>query len=59
MLKFANLTLSQKRFVVSVLEHDKQYKKDGRITLKECASIYYTLRDQRTGAKGEKIGYPN
>ncbi len=59
MLKFANLTLSQKRFVVAVLDHDKQYKKDGRITLKECAAIYYTLRDQRTGAKGEKIGYPN
>jgi len=27
MLKFANLSLAQKRFVVSVLEHDKQYKK--------------------------------
>ena len=59
MLKFANLSLSQKRFVVAVLDHDKQYKKDGRITLKECAAIYYTLRDSRTGAKGEKIGYPN
>lgn len=59
MLKFTNLTLAQKRFVVAVLESNPQYKKDGRITLKECASIYYTLRDQRTGAKGEKIGYPN
>lgn len=59
MLKFANLTLAQKRFVVAVLESNKQYKTDGRITLKECASIYYTLRDQRTGQKGEKIGYPN
>ena len=59
MLKFANLTLSQKRFVVTVLESNKQYKKDPQITLKECAAIYYTIRDQRTGAKGEKIGYPN
>jgi hypothetical protein len=59
MLKFANLTLAQKRFVVAVLESNPQYKKDPQITLKECASIYYTLRDQRTGAKGEKIGYPN
>ena len=59
MLKFANLTLSQKRFVVSVLETNPQYKKAPQITLKECASIYYTLRDTRTGAKGEKIGYPN
>ena len=59
MLKFANLSLSQKRFVVAVLESNPQYKKDPQITLKECAAIYYTLRDQRTGAKGEKIGYPN
>jgi len=59
MLKFANLSLSQKRFVVAVLESNPQYKKDPQITLKECAAIYYTLRDTRTGAKNEKIGYPN
>ena len=59
MLKFANLSMSQKKFVVSVIESNPQYKKDPQITLKECASIYYTLRDQRTGVKGEKIGYPN
>ena len=59
MLKFADLSLSQKRFVVAVLDSNPQYKKDPHITLKECASIYYVLRDQRTGAKGEKIGYPN
>ena len=59
MLKFANLSLSQKRFVVAVIESNPQYKKDPQITLKECAAIYYTFRDTRTGAKGEKIGYPN
>jgi len=59
MLKFAALSLAQKRFVVSVLEAHPQYKKKPEITLKECASIYYVLREQRTGAKGEKIGYPN
>jgi hypothetical protein len=59
MLKFANLSFSQKRFVMAVLESNPQYKKDPQITLKECAAIYYTLRDTRTGAKGEKIGYPN
>jgi len=59
MLKFANLTLAQKRFVVSVIESNPQYKKDPMITLKECAAIYYELRDKRTGAKGEKVGYPN
>jgi hypothetical protein len=42
-----------------VLESNPQYKKDPQITLKECAAIYYTLRDTRTGAKNEKIGYPN
>ena len=59
MLKFANLSLAQKRFVVAVLESNPQYKKDPQITLKECAAIYYSLRDTRTGAKNEKIGYPN
>jgi hypothetical protein len=59
MLKFNALSLSQKRFVVAVIESNPQYKKDPQITLKECAAIYYTLRDQRTGTKGEKIGYPN
>jgi hypothetical protein len=59
MLKFANLSLSQKRFVVAVIESNAQYKTDSKITLKECAAIYYAIRDTRTGAKGEKIGYPN
>ena len=59
MLKFASLSMSQKKFVVAVIESNPQYKKNPQITLKECAAIYYTLRDQRTGAKGEKIGYPN
>jgi hypothetical protein len=55
----SDLSLSQKRFVVAVIESNPQYKKDPQITLKECAAIYYTMRDQRTGTKGEKIGYPN
>lgn len=59
MLKFADLTLSQKRFVVALIEANAQYKKTPQITLKECAAFYYEMRDQRTGAKGEKIGYPN
>ena len=59
MLKFAALSLAQKRFVVTALEVAPQYKKNPQITLKECAAIYYELRDKRTGTKGEKIGYPN
>jgi hypothetical protein len=59
MLKFAALSLAQKRFVVATLDAAPQYKKSPQITLKECAAIYYEFRDQRTGSKGEKIGYPN
>jgi hypothetical protein len=59
MLKFTNLSLAQKRFVVAVIESNPHYKKDPQITLKECAAIYNALRDQRTGSKHEKIGYPN
>lgn len=59
MLKFDTLSRAQKRFVIAVIEHSPQYKTDPTITLKECAAIYYDLRDQREGKKGEKIGYPN
>lgn len=59
MLKFSDLTLAQKRFVVAVIEHDAAYKTDNQITLKECSAIYDAVRNKRTGAKGEKIGYPN
>lgn len=56
MLKFANLTLAQKRFVVSFIE---AHPKADKVTLKECSAHYDAVRLARTGAKGEKIGYPN
>ena len=59
MLKFETLSRAQKRFVIAVIEHSPQYKADPVITLKECAAIYYELREKREGKKGEKIGYPN
>lgn len=59
MLKFANLSLARKRFVVSVIEKDSAYKKNPNITLKECTAIYRQLKSERIGAKNEKIGYPN
>lgn len=59
MLKFSDLTLAQKRFIVAVIEADANVKKTGKITLKECGALYDTLREQRQGTKGEKIGYPN
>lgn len=59
MLKFSNLTLAQKRFVVAAIESNAAYKKNPQITLKECSALYDAVRATRSGAKGEKIGYPN
>ncbi len=59
MLKFSNLTLAQKRFVVAAIESNPAYKKNPQITLKECSALYDAVRATRTGVKGEKIGYPN
>jgi hypothetical protein len=59
MLKFSNLTLAQKRFIVAVIEHDESIKQTKSITLKQCGEVYDALRAERQGAKGEKIGYPN
>ena len=59
MMKFDQLTASQKKFVVAVIESNPQYKTDPKITLKECAAIYYEEKAKREGKKGEKIGYPN
>ena len=59
MLKYSDLSKSQKRFVDAVIEVRPNLASGGTITLKECAAVYYELRAQRTGAKGEKIGYPN
>jgi hypothetical protein len=58
MLKFANLTLSQQKCVVALIEHTPSLTKDGRITLKEVVAITQELATKRT-AGGVKIGYPN
>jgi hypothetical protein len=58
MLKFANLTLSQQKCVVALIEHTPSLTKDGRITLKEVVAITQDLAEKRT-AGGVKIGYPN
>jgi hypothetical protein len=59
MLKFSALTLAQKRFVVAAIESNPAYTKNSQITLKECSALYDSIRATRSGAKGEKIGYPN
>ena len=58
MLKFANLSLSQKKCVVALIEHTPALKKTGRITLKEVTAITQDLAAKRS-AGGVKIGYPN
>lgn len=58
MLKFANLTLSQQKCVVALIEHTPSLTKDGRITLKEVVAITQDLAAKRTSG-GVKIGYPN
>lgn len=58
MLKFANLSLSQQKCVVALIEHTPSLTKDGRITLKEVVAITQDLAEKRT-AGGVKIGYPN
>lgn len=58
MLKFKDLTIAQKRFIVAVIEHDQKFATEGKITLKECGAVYDALRADRTGVNS-KIGYPN
>ena len=58
MLKFAALSMSQKKCVVALIEHTPELTKSGRITLKEVVAITQDLAAQRT-AGGVKIGYPN
>jgi len=58
MLKFADLTMSQKKMVVAYIEHSASLSKSGQITLKEVNSIAADLASKRD-AGGVKVGYPN
>jgi len=55
MLKFASLSLSQKKCVIALIEANPSLKKDGKISLKEVVAI--TQSKRASGAP--KIGYPN
>lgn len=59
MLTFDNLSLAQKRFIVSLIERIPTAGETGETTLKECGQVYDDLRSERQGKRGEKIGYPN
>lgn len=59
MLKYADLTKAQTRFVDAVLETDPSLKERGGIvTRKELESLYWTMAETRE-VGGEKIGFPN
>jgi hypothetical protein len=58
MLKFASLTLAQKRFVVSYLEANPSVKTNPKVTLKEVSAHYNELAANRD-ATGVKLGVPN
>jgi len=58
MLKFADLSMAQKKCVVALIEADSTLTKTGKITLKEVSTITQALAAKR--AQGAtKIGYPN
>lgn len=58
MLKFADLTKSQKTFIVRTLEKFPEYKSDKTLGAKQIHAAYFSMKDER-GSTGEKLGYPN
>lgn len=58
MLKFTNLSMSQKKCVVALIEAQPSLKTDGKITLKQVVAITQELAKNRASG-GVKIGYPN
>ena len=58
MLKFADLSMAQKKCVVALIEAQPSLKKNGKISLKEVVAITQDLASKRT-AGAPKIGYPN
>ena len=58
MLKFANLSMAQKKCVVALIEADSSLTKTGQITLKQVSTITQSLAAKRASG-GTKIGYPN
>lgn len=58
MLKFGNLSLSQQKCIVAIIEADPSLKKTGQITLKQVNAITQDLASKR-GSGAPKIGYPN
>ena len=58
MLNFNELSMSQKKAVVAIVQHTPALKKTGRVTLKEIVAITQDLAAKRSQG-APKIGYPN
>ena len=58
MLKFADLSMAQKKCVVALIEAQPSLKKNSKISLKEVVSITQGLAAKRDSG-APKIGYPN
>jgi hypothetical protein len=58
MLKFSDLSKSQKTFVVRTLELFPEYRSEKTLGAKQIHASYYKMKDER-GSTGEKLGYPN
>jgi hypothetical protein len=58
MLKFADLSMAQKKCVVALIEAQPSLKKNSKISLKEVVAITQDLAKKRS-AGAPKIGYPN
>jgi len=58
MLKFKDLTNSQKSFIVRTLELYPSYAEKSVLGAKDIHASYYELKDSRSST-GEKLGYPN
>jgi len=58
MLKFNDLSKSQKKCIIALIEANPALKTTGKISLKEVVAITQDLAAKRT-AGAPKIGYPN
>lgn len=58
MLKFADLSMAQKKCVVALIEAQPSLTKNSKISLKEVVTITQALAAKRSDG-APKIGYPN
>jgi len=58
MLKFSDLTKSQKTFITRMLEIFPEYYSEKNLNAKQIHAAYYKLKELRASTD-EKLGYPN